>query len=635
MRRRLILGMLLLLWQASLVCAQQALQLTFEDQDPRGGFLSGILELRDNSSERFEEYTLHWGSNPHTLLGQYQALATLKPLPRQPLQVRLEFRELRIPPGGTHLLVYSSTAAGNVQERLNWRIEDLGVPRERARALGFRQRVRSASRIEGELRLIPALNERDLMGYAVYWGADEDRVLRGSGPVVFIPKRSWYTSLWDSLKGPWSYPEQQIPLTLNKPAGATHLLAFSRNLEGQMNVATPFRLDFREILPEASLEWSVRLDSENRILREALILLQLKQSDYNHFQLCWGRSAEQQIELIPPLREFEARTLVDAVLPRQLEVTRDGPMEQDLKVGSSSRTTTELRYQLPGAAKAPPQATHLLLLAQRRFWFEDNIDTCHGRVLAATSLRPGANPEPHSARVEEPATGELNDLDNLEQGPSAPEWRMAQYRGVGVGLSFSQLNSLVFEGAYNVLPWGQVHLQLDYTGPTIQSAYSTLQLTGVAPDMANLTGSLSGNRLEVSRLMLGGSFRAFVPGAWTFDLTESLFAGAGLGYAQGTLDYSGKVSEITYPGGTPQAVQNVYQHRASGQGFFLAMELGWQGNEHYAFSLVAQPSFFLNWKDGYEPERVPEASGQRETVSGYWNRVKEINRVLVAVSVFF
>ncbi|NDH91128.1 MAG: hypothetical protein EBZ22_09660, partial [Flavobacteriia bacterium] len=109
-------------------------------------------------------------------------------------------------------------AAGDVQERLNWRIEDLGVPRERARALGFRQRVRSASRIEGDLRLIPALNERDLMGYAVYWGADEDRVLRGSGPVAFIPKRSWYTSLWDSLKGPWSYPEQQIPLTLNKPA---------------------------------------------------------------------------------------------------------------------------------------------------------------------------------------------------------------------------------------------------------------------------------------------------------------------------------------------------------------------------------------------------------------------------------
>ena len=83
--------------------------------------------------------------------------------------------------------------------------------------------------------------------------------------------------------------------------------------------------------------------------------------------------------------------------------------------------------------------------------------------------------------------------------PEGADWRDAQYRGIGLGISFSGLNSMVVSYDYNSSPDTQWHLQFDLTGPLVQSWFSALQMTGIGAGMGNIAGSSSGNSLEISR----------------------------------------------------------------------------------------------------------------------------------------
>ncbi len=83
---------------------------------------------------------------------------------------------------------------------------DLGVPTSKAEGLSFQQTRNEAGSIRGEIRILPAFNERDIVSYAVYWGSAEDVVIRSEGSLVVIPKPGFFRSLWRVINQPWTEP---------------------------------------------------------------------------------------------------------------------------------------------------------------------------------------------------------------------------------------------------------------------------------------------------------------------------------------------------------------------------------------------------------------------------------------------
>ena len=121
----------------------------------------------------------------------------------------------------------------------------------------------------------------------------------------------------------------------------------------------------------------------------------------------------------------------------------------------------------------------MLLLSQRKFWFEEDAERKIGKVIASVPIDK-TNVEVVDSEVAEGAeeTGPVEVVEDPSESsvPEGADWRDAQYRGIGLGISFSGLNSMVLSYDYNSSPDTQWHLQLDLTGPMVQSWFSALQM---------------------------------------------------------------------------------------------------------------------------------------------------------------
>ena len=222
--------------------------------------------------------------------------------------------------------------------------------------------------------------------------------------------------------------------------------------------------------------------------------------------------------------------------------------------------------------------------------------------------------------------------------PEGADWRDAQYRGIGLGISFSGLNSMVLSYDYNSSPDTQWHLQFDLTGPLVQSWFSALQMTGIGADMGNIAGSSSGNSLEISRSLVSLGYRWFVDPDWVWGLSEGLFYGAGLGYGMATLNYTGKYNQATSSIGSGEsfsATQTTYRHSTSSQGMTVSLEVGWQGYENYMLHLALQPTFYVGYKDGYDETKIMSELNHQSTVSERWEKTQNLNRLTLGVGLFF
>ena len=164
--------------------AQEKPLLVFTDNDSRGGLLKGdlIFTVPQTSSSKqisakIKDYVLHWGNNPHQRLGMFRPIVTL-PAANPGSRMRMQFKNTPVPQSATHFLLYSRNEFGNETEIYSLRLIDKGVPENKAQDILFEQTGKEGNRVQGEIRITRAWDERDVTHYAVYWGEGPDTVLR-------------------------------------------------------------------------------------------------------------------------------------------------------------------------------------------------------------------------------------------------------------------------------------------------------------------------------------------------------------------------------------------------------------------------------------------------------------------------
>ncbi len=550
---------------------------------------------------------------------------------------------MKIPPGATHLNIHSIQENNQSYPILSYPIIDLGVPTSKAEGLSFQQTRSEAGRIQGEIRILPAFNERDIDAYAVYWGSAEDVVIRSEGSLVVIPKPGFFRSLWRGINQPWTEPGYFVEIDKRLPPDATHLMVFTRNEEGQMSEGVAFKLETEEeeVLPRVSMKWEPT-ESEEGFIAGTVEMERLEdETGFTHYLLAWGKDSETRMDQYPILAQYEVRGIRDGIMEKDLKIETLGPMDQKLNITASEDEGLKLAYTFTEKQRIPMGATHLLLLSQRKFWFEEDAERKIGKVIASVPIDK-TNVEVDESAVTDGSeeTGPPGVLENTSEtfDPKGSDWRDAQYRGIGLGMSFSGLNSMVLSYDYNSSPDTQWHLQFDLTGPMVQSWFSALQMTGIGADMGNIAGSSSGNSLEISRSLVSLGYRWFVDPDWIWSLSEGLFYGAGLGYGMATLNYTGKYNQATSSIGSGEsfsATQTTYRHSTSSQGMTVSLEVGWQGYENYMLHLALQPTFYVGYKDGYDETKIMSELNHQSTVSERWEKTQNLNRLTLGVGLFF
>jgi hypothetical protein len=325
----------------------------------------------------------------------------------------------------------------------------------------------------------------------------------------------------------------------------------------------------------------------------------------------------------------------------------------------------ELKYKFPPNTFIPEDATHILVYTQQKYWFQDDAERRIIGPVANVSIEDPDGSRQKSKKISNIKEGlknfsitqfkkdavKISDkkgsygsvLPNgktvKKQNRKAPEWRISEYRGLGLGLSFSGLNGITSFYDYNLNDNQQLHYSLGLTGPQVGSTFKALRLTEESTDMKSITNSGSGNSLEINRTLLSVTYRWFVDDSVIWGITEGLYYGAGGGLGYATLKYKGRDSTgnatLSDDTETFNATTSYYSHSAKAIGLFALLDVGWQGQENYYFQASLQPSIYFYYNDGFQEKSIPVNPNQRSTVIERWSRAKDLNRLILGFGVFF
>ena len=185
--------------------ANTNIKLNFVDTNPKGGLLNGDLKVSYHS-DNISFLEIYWGSNREFLLERFRPLLKIPIKSNGPQNIKIFLKNLKIPPGANHFIIYSVLENNQSYPILSYPIIDLGVPTYKAEGLSFQQTRSEAGRIQGEIRILPAMNERDIEAYAVYWGSAENVVIRSEGSLSVFQKPGFWGSLWRGINQPWTEP---------------------------------------------------------------------------------------------------------------------------------------------------------------------------------------------------------------------------------------------------------------------------------------------------------------------------------------------------------------------------------------------------------------------------------------------
>ncbi|MBC8258937.1 MAG: hypothetical protein H8E38_07970 [SAR324 cluster bacterium] len=648
--------------------------LEFSDNDSRGGWLRGdlIFTVTDEivsakKSEQVEKYVLYWGNNPHQRLGMFLPIVVL-PVAESGSRMKIQFKDTRIPQGATHFLLYVRYQNGEETEKYSLSLVDKGVPQSKPQAIVFEQTAKEGNRVKGVIKITRAWDERDVSHYTVYWGSSNDTVLRAHSPVLVIEKRYWFSSLSTQLQAPWQLTPLQHEIDMLLPPEATHLLVFSRNAEGQMSQGVSTELE-SEIQHEQEQTQNMFFKKEpadlGMIAGTISFIRPEEESDSSHYLFFWGKDELSRLESVAAITQFEINKFRDGLTEKEIQVSTLSKMDQDLQVKSAGEAGRKLSYKFPESTVIPPDASHFLVFTQQKFWFQDDAERRLKGPIASVSIQdPGGKKKKKiikskiKAGLENFSIEQYNKqvlstaekTDNLDISlktaeskadkiRKASDWRISEYRGLGIGLSFSGLNGLVTFYDYNLDHNVQLHYALELTGPQIGNTFKALRLTEESTAMQSIAKSGSGNSLEINRSILSATYRWFVDESIVWGITEGFYYGAGGGLGYATLKYQGKDASATASiSGESEDFNSTatdYLHSAKAYGLFAVLDAGWQGLENYYFQFALQPTIYFYYKDSYQESSIPVNPNQRSTVNERWSSAKNLTRVLLGFGIFF
>ena len=648
--------------------AEEKALLEFTDNDSRGGWLSGdlIFTVPENissaeKSAKIFKYVLRWGNNPHQRLGMYLPIVTLKTA-KSGSRTRIKFNNTRVPSGATHFLLYSRNENEEELEVYSLTLIDKGVPNSKPQKIDFEQTGKTANRVQGEISVVRAWDEREVTHYAVYWGESPVTVLRSQPPVIVFEKKTWFERLTSQLQAPWklNYMNEKIDVLL--PQEATHLIVFSRNSAGQMNDGVAVELEGvekKEKVNNIKILLNLKPAPSGMIAGVVTLVRSNENSADEHYLLYWGKNEETRLSDVPALTKFEIKTIRDGLTVKEIQVSTLTMMDQNLQVSSVKDASRELKYEFPQNTFIPEGATHILAYTQQKFWFQDDAERRLIGPVANVSLADHDGIKKKSKKISNIKEGLKNfsitkfkktsslTTENLFQGKNAEEnkirkgsdWRIAENRGLGFALSFSGLNGIVLFYDLNLDDNQQLHYSLELTGPQVGSTFKALRLTEESTDMQSIATSGSGNSLEINRTLLSTSYRWFIDESSIWGMTEGLYFGAGGGMGYATLKYEGRdssaTSSVSDDTETFNSTATVYSHATKAMGLFAVLDAGWQGLENYYFQVSLQPSIYFYYQDGYQETSIPVNPNQRSTVNERWSRAKNLTRLQLGFGVFF
>ncbi len=654
--------------------AEEKALLEFSDNDSRGGWLSGDLiitvpdkVIQAKISGKISKFVLYWGNNPHQRLGMFRPIVVL-PSAEPGSRMRIQFKATRVPPGATHFLLYARLENGEETEKFNLSLIDKGVPQSKPQNIFFKQTGKEGNRVQGEISITRAWDERDVSHYAVYWGEGPDTVLRSQPSVIVIEKKSWFGSLAAQLKAPWMLNILTEEIDVLLPPVATHLIVFSRNAEGQMNEGTSVELEGTET-KDKNISQKMLLHKKSApsgMIAGSVTLVRGKDgTDLEHYSFFWGKDKKTRLEDLPPLTQFEVKKIKDGLTVKEIQVSTLTVMDQKLQVSSANGANRELKFEFPKNTFIPEGATYILAFIQQKFWFQDDAERRLKGPIAAVSIQDPdgiRNKEKKKSKIKEGLKNfsitqfkkksvlsqeKKENLEDVFQGEKTkgtkirkgPDWRISENRGLGLGLSFSGLNGIVTFYDYNLDDNQQLHYSLELTGQQVGSSFKALRLTEESTDMQSIAKSGSGNSLEIDRILVSATYRWFVDESLVWGISEGLFYGAGGGFGYATLKYRGKdtstVASISGDTETFDSTATDYYHSANALGLFAILDAGWQGLENYYFQIALQPSIYFYYNDNFEESSIPVNPNQRSTVVDLWSRAKNLTRLLLGFGVFF
>lgn len=654
--------------------AEEMALLEFSDNDSRGGWLSGdlIITVPDKVipakiTGKISKFALHWGNNPHQRLGMFRPIVVL-PSAESGSRMRIQFKATRVPPGATHFLLYARLENGEETEKFSLSLIDKGVPNSKPKKILFKQTGKEGNRVQGEIRITRAWDERDVSHYAVYWGEGVDTVLRSQPSVTVIEKKSWFGSLVAQLQAPWRENILTEEIDVLLPPAATHMIVFSRNEEGQMNEGTSVELEGTEtkdknISPKMLLH---KKSAPSGMIAGSVTLVRDKdEDDSEHYLFFWGKDKKTRLEDLPPFTQFEIKKIKDGLTVKEIQVSTLTVMDQKLQVSSENDANRELKFEFPINTFIPEGTTYILAFTQQKFWFQDDAERRLKGPIAAVSIQDpdgSRNKEKKKSEIKEGLKnfsitqfkkksvlsqekkensesvfrGEKSKETKIRKGP---DWRISENRGLGIGLSFSGLNGIVTYYDYNLDDNQQLHYSLELTGPQVGNTFKALRLTEESTDMQSIAKSGSENSLEINRTLVFATYRWFVDESLVWGISDGLFYGAGGGIGYATLKYQGKdtstVSSISGDTETFDSTATDYYHSANALGLFAVLDAGWQGQENYYFQIALQPSIYFYYNDNFEESRIPVNPNQRSTVVNIWSRAKNLTRLILGFGVFF
>ena len=654
--------------------AEEKALLAFSDNDSRGGWLSGdlIITVPDKitSSEIFGKITkfaLHWGVNPHQRLGMFRPIVVM-PSTQSGKRMRIQFKSTRVPPGATHLILYARFENGEELEKYSLSLIDKGVPKSKPQEIFFKQTGKEGNRVQGEISITRAWDERDVSHYAVYWGESSDTVLRTKRTVTVIEKKSWFGNLAAQLQAPWKVNTLTEELDVLLPPEATHLIVFSRNAEGQMSEGTSFELEGTEKKGKR-LSQKMLLHKKpapsGMIAGNVTLVRDKDESDSGHYLFFWGKDKKTRLGNLPPFSQFEVKKIKDGLTVKEIQVSTLKVMDQKLQVSSEKEVVRELKFEFPEKTFIPEGATYILAFTQQKFWFQDDAERRLKGPVASVSLQDpdgSKNKEKNKSKIKEGLKNfsitqfkkkgvvSRENKENFEgvvpeentketKTRKAPEWRISENRGIGLGLSLSGLNGIVTFYDYNLDDNQQLHYSLELTGQKVGSSFKVLRLTEESTDMQSLSKSGSGNSLEIERTLVFATYRWFVDESLIWGISDGFFYGAGGGFGYATLEYQGKdtnvVASISGDTESFDSTATDYYHSANALGLFAVLDTGWQGLENYYFQIALQPSIYFYYNDNFEASSIPVNPNQRSTVVDLWSKAKNLTRLQLAFGVFF
>ena len=255
-----------------------AVSLGFTDQDLRGGIISGLLQITAPAVEDFLQYVVYWGASSTAKLNDSPVLYI--PVIGKNLTATIP-EGTQVPEGVTHLLVFTKNLNGEMATGVSVAITDLGVPVNAPVSMSFTDIDPDGLQVEGTINLTKAANETDITHYVFYWGSNTT-TKQSSIPIATLAKNGSIITLSISAN-------TLIPTS----PSATHILAFSRNADGEMASGRSVAIVDIGVptVPAAGVAFTDTDSNGGQIAGTVTITKAADENDFSHYVLYWGSNS--------------------------------------------------------------------------------------------------------------------------------------------------------------------------------------------------------------------------------------------------------------------------------------------------------------------------------------------------------